>query len=109
MTQKKLLIELKKSGFPTTYNAFKSKVNPPYVVFIRPSSQNVSSDKRVHGSFQNYNVELYTSKKDLEAEKKVGDILSLIDPDFETTEVFIDSEKILQVTYSITVFQKVGS
>lgn len=109
MTQNDLLVELKKTGFPTAYNAFKSQVKPPFVVFIRPSFENVSSDNNVHGRFQNYNVELYTTEKDLIAEKKLEDILGMIDPDFEVIEDYIESEGLLQNTYSITIFEKVGS
>lgn len=109
MTIDKLLIELKTSGFPVAYNAFENEVKPPYITFIRPTSDNVSSDESVHGKFQNYNIELYTKKKDLEAEKKIEAILNKIDPDYDTIEVYIDTERLLQVTYSITIFEKVGN
>lgn len=108
MTQAKLQIELDKSGYPTVYGSFKERVEPPYIVFIRPSNENVSSDKKVYGKFQNYNIELYTKQKDLVAEKKLEDILGPIDPEYDTLEVYIDTEKLFMVTYSITIFEKVG-
>jgi hypothetical protein len=109
MTQNELKIELEKSGFPTVYNNFTKAKNPPYVIFISPSKTNVSSDSKIHGKFKNYNIELYTKKKDLDAEKKLEDIIGPIDPDYETLEVFIETEKLYQVTYSITIFEKVGN
>lgn len=109
MTQKELKIELEKSGYPTAYNSFEERQVPPYVTFIRPSSENVSSDSKVHGKFKNYNVELYTKKKDSIAEKKIEDIIGIIDPDYETLEVYIETEKMFQVTYSITILEKVGN
>lgn len=111
MTQEQLFTELKRAGFPVAYNSFDDKHDlpkPPYVVYLRIESDNVSSDEKVHGKFQNYHVELYTVKRDPVSEKKLEDILGIIDPEYETTEVYIDSERLLQVTYSITIFEKVG-
>lgn len=109
MTQAQLQVALDTSGYPTVYGSFKEPTKPPYIVFIRPSNENVSSDKKVHGKFQNYNVELYTKKKDLAAEKKLEDILGVIDPEYDTLETYIDTEKMYMVTYSITIFEKVGN
>jgi hypothetical protein len=109
MTQAELQIELDKSGYPTVYGSFKEPKAPPYVVFIRPSADTVSSDYKVHGKFQDYIVELYTKQKDLVAEKKLEDILGTIDPEYDTLEVYIDTEKLFLVTYSITIFEKVGN
>ena len=109
MTQEQLQVELDKSGYPTVYGSFKQPTKPPYVVFIRPSNDNVSSDYKVHGKFQDYIVELYTKQKDLVAEKKLEDIVGIIDPEYGTLETYIDSEKLYMVTYSITLFEKVGN
>lgn len=109
MTQDKLQVELDKSGYSTVYGSFKERVDPPYVVFTRPSNSNVSSDNKVHGKFQDYIVELYTEDKDLEAEKKLEEIIGDIDPEYETLETYIEAKKMYLVTYSITLFEKVGS
>lgn len=108
MTQAQLQLALDASGYPTVYGSFKEPKQPPYVVFIRPSAEPVSSDYKVHGKFESYIVELYTKQKDIVAEKKLEDIVGAIDPDYETLEVYIDTEKLFQVTYSITIFEKVG-
>ena len=109
MTQAELQTALDASGYPTVYGSFKDRVEPPYIVFIRPTADTVSSDYKVHGKYQNYNIELYTNKKDLVAEKKLEDIIGLIDPEYDTLETYIDTEKMYQVTYSITIFEKVGN
>ena len=109
MTQAELQIELDKSGYPTVYGSFKDRVEPPYIVFIRPTADTVSSDYKVHGKYQNYNIELYTNKKYLVAEKKLEDIIGLIDPEYDTLETYIDTEKLFMVTYSITIFEKGGN
>ena len=109
MNQTQLQAALDTSGYPTVYGSFKDRVEPPYIVFIRPTADTVSSDYKVHGKYQNYNIELYTNKKDLAAEKKLEDIIGLIDPEYDTLETYIDTEKMYQVTYSITIFEKVGN
>ena len=109
MNQTQLQAALDTSGYPTVYGSFKDRVEPPYIVFIRPTADTVSSDYKVHGKYQNYNIELYTNKKDLMAEKKLEDILGAIDPEYDTLETYIDTEKLFLITYSITIFEKVGN
>jgi hypothetical protein len=111
MTQSELFIQLKTTGYPVVYSHFDSNDNnpppePPYIVYFRLNDDNISSDAKVHGKFKNYQVELYTSIKDLAAERKLEAVLNEIDTEYETFETYIESERLYQVVYQITVIEK---
>lgn len=111
MTQAELKTLLSNIGYHVAYHHFIVDCNnpapvPPYIVYLRTSDSNISSDYQVHGKFKNYQVELYTTKKDLITEQKIEAILSTIDPDYETSETYIDSEKLYQVVYQIKVVER---
>ncbi len=106
MTQIELCNHLKSTGYPVAYHHFTTSPEPPYIVYIRTDDDNISSDNKVHGKFKNYQVELYTTKKDLEAEQKAEEILNTIDTDYKTSEAYIESEDLYQVVYQITLTER---
>lgn len=106
MTQIELCNQLKTIGYPVAYHHFTTSPEPPYIVYIRTNDDNISSDYKVHGKFKNYQVELYTVKKDLEAERKIEEILNTIDPEYKTFEEYIQSEQMYQVVYQIKVIER---
>lgn len=111
MTQSELLVQLKSTGYPSAYHHFivdakNPPPTPPYIVYIRTFDDNISSDYKVHGKFKNYQIELYTDKKDLLAEQKVEAVLNTIDTDYSTSETYIESEKLYQVIYQIKVIER---
>ena len=111
MTQAELLTQLKTVGFPAAYNKFIVDSThpapvPPYIIYLRAFDSNISSDYAVHGKFKNYQVELYTVKRDLAAEQKLEAVLNTIDPDYETTETYLESEELYQVIYQIKVTER---
>lgn len=112
MTHIELMEQLETIGYPVAYNSFVvDKNNPmpmpiPYICVLRTSDENISSDYKVHGKFKNYQIELYTDIKDLEAEKKVEEVLNTIDADYITSETYIESENLYQVVYQIKLLEK---
>ncbi len=106
MTQIELCNQLKTIGYPVAYHHFTTSPEPPYIVYIRTNDDNISSDYKVHGKIKNYQVELYTVKKDLEAERKIEEILNTIDPEYKTFEEYIQSEQMYQVVYQIKVIER---
>lgn len=111
MTQDELFTQLKTAGYPVAYHHFKTDKNnpppdPPYVVYKRAYDNNIASDSKVHGKFKNYQVELYTAKKDPVAEQKVEEVLEMIDTEYETSETYIESESLYQVVYQIKVIER---
>ncbi len=111
MTQAELFTQLKTTGYPVAYHHFKVDEKnplpvPPYIVYLRSFDNNISSDKKVHGKYKNYQIELYTGKKDLTAEQTLEAVLENIDADYETSETFIESEDLYQVIYQIKFVEK---
>lgn len=106
MTQAELYTALKSTGYPVAYHHFATAQSPPYIVYLRVFDNNISSDYAVHGKFKNYQIELYTDKKDLAAEKAVEAVLNNIDPDYETSETYIESENLYQVVYEIKIIER---
>ena len=111
MTQADLYAQLKTTGYLAAYHHFIVDSThpapvPPYIVYLRDFDSNVSSDYKVHGKFKNYQVELYTNKKDITAEQKLEAVLNPIDPDYKTTETYIESEGLYQVIYQIKVTER---
>ena len=51
----------------------------------------------------NINIELYTNKKDLEAEKKLEDVLNANEIMWDVTETYIDTEKVYQRVYETRI------
>jgi len=111
MTQAQLFELLKTVDFPVAYHHFIVDENnpppvPPYIIYLRTFDDNISSDEKVHGKFKNYQIELYTTKKDLTAEQNIELVLSEIDTDHETSETYIESEGLYQVVYQIKLVEK---
>ena len=92
---------LRTTGLPVAYHHFTSAPNPPYVVYLFAYSSNLGADDRVCEKFKNFQVELYTPKKDLASEKLIEDMFNANDIYWEKTETYIDSEGLYQVLYEI--------
>lgn len=99
---------LKATGYPVAYSHFtvtesNPVPNPPFITYLITDSSNVFADNKVYKKINNIQVELYTDKKDLQAEKKLEDILDQNEITYETTEIYIESEKLFQKIYEIGV------
>ncbi|EJL44026.1 hypothetical protein PMI08_02144 [Brevibacillus sp. CF112] len=103
MTLAELKNTLEKTGFPVTYSHFTSKVKPPFICFVVAYSTNFMADNEVYQEIENVQIELYTIKKDPAAERKVKEILQSNGLPYETTEIFIDSEKLFQKIFEVSM------
>ncbi|WP_437629275.1 hypothetical protein [Clostridium paraputrificum] len=106
MTLQELNEVLKGTGYPVAYSHFTSNPknplpSPPYITYLCPYSSNFMADNKVYKRVDNVQIELYTVKKDLEAEKKLEDILDKNDIAYEATEEWIESEKLFQKIYEV--------
>ena len=106
MTKKELEAQLESIGLPVAYKRFKKPPSPPFITYLRTSSENISSDFKVHGKKPTYAIELYTNDEDPVTEAKVEAILENIDPDYTTDETYIDSEKLFEVRYEIEIIDR---
>lgn len=106
MTLSDIYTILKATGYPVAYSHFTSTNNtplpsPPYIVYLSAYSSNLKADNKVYKKIDNLQVELYTAKKDLTAEKKLEDLLDQNEIAYESTEAWIDSEKLFQKIYEV--------
>lgn len=106
MTLNDIYTILKATGYPVAYSHFTATTNnplptPPYITHLSAYSSNLKADNRVYKKIDNIQIELYTTKKDLTAEKKLEDLLDTNEVAYESTETWIDSEKLFQKIYEV--------
>jgi hypothetical protein len=106
------LIELKEileaTGIPVAYSHFTAGDNepvpdPPFICYLVTYSANFHADNKVYQSVQTVQIELYTDKKDLDAEAKVEAALNDAEIPFQSTEIYIDSEQLFEKIYEVRV------
>lgn len=103
MTQAELYQALKSVGYPVAYGSFSSSVTPPFIVYQFAYSSDMIADNHNYVDIGNFQVELYTAKKDLAAEKKVQDKLKELGLPYRKFETYLDEEKIFQILYEIQI------
>ncbi|HDR6318317.1 hypothetical protein WAG12_26410 [Bacillus cereus] len=100
--------ELKKildaTGYPVAYSHFTATIGnpvpkPPFICYLVTGSPNMIADSKVHFKINDVNIELYTAKKDLVAEAKLEKVLDDNEIPYESSEIYIDSEKLFQKIY----------
>lgn len=101
MTEKELASMLQTIGVPIARNGFKKKQSPPYIVYTFAYSNNYAADSKVYLKRNNYQVELYTDKKEPGLELALENILDENEIIYDKTETYIATEDMLQVVYEI--------
>ena len=106
MTLSDIYTILKTAGYPVAYSHFTATTNnplptPPYITYLSAYSSNLKADNMVYEKIDNLQIELYTNKKDLAAEKKLEDLLDQNEIAYESTETWIDSEQLFQKIYEV--------
>jgi hypothetical protein len=94
---------LDETGFPVAYSHFSTPPSFPYICYLTTYSSNVFADDVVLHEIDNIQIELYTNKKDLVAEKKVKEVLNQYQLPYETTETYIETERIYQKIYEVSL------
>lgn len=105
MTEQEVLKMIKTTGLPVAYHHFGEGQEPdlPYLVYLYPGSNNFSADGSVYRDVNQLDIELYTEKKDLNAEKKLETVLKEHGFFYEKTETYLESEKMFEVLYEMEV------
>ncbi|MEG2429515.1 MAG: hypothetical protein RSA99_03955 [Oscillospiraceae bacterium] len=104
MKNNELFNKLKKSGLPVAYHHFSKSQAPPFLVYLVTSQSDYGADDINLLTKTNYRVELITDKKDLISENLIDNLLNFVE--FEKSEVYINEEKIYQVSYDFTIIEK---
>lgn len=89
-------------GLPNAYHHFAEGEAPdtPYIVYLIPQADNFAADGWAYYKINEVNFELYTDRKDLEAEAAVEEVLDGYGIFYDKSEVWIESEKMYEVLYS---------
>ena len=105
MTHEEVMQMLDETGIPYAYDHFAEgeSPDPPFICFLFPGSDNFSVDNIVYATFENLNIELYTDEKDPELETSVEAVLTEHELFWQKSEVWIESEKLYEVLYQMTV------
>lgn len=105
MTEREVFQIVKSIGFPTAYHHFEEGQEPekPYLVYMSPGTNNFAADGTVYQGINQLDIELYTERKELEAEKRVEAVLKEHGFFYEKTETYLESEKMYEVLYEMEV------
>jgi hypothetical protein len=104
MTLSELVQILKATGYPVAYSHFVGEPpSIPFLTYKEFDSSNFYADNRTWQRIRNINIELYTNKKDFQAEAMLETLLDAHDLAYETSETYIESEKLFQKVYEIGV------
>lgn len=98
----KLLEIIKAMGIPFAYDHFAEgeAVDPPFICYLLPDSDNFAADGRVYFKANEVHIELYTDTKDLSVEQQVEAVLDEHGIYYDRSEVWIESEKLYEVLYT---------
>ena len=105
MSHEEVMAMLSGLNIPYAYDHFAEgeAPEPPFICFLFPGSDNFSADNVVYAAFEELHIELYTDEKDPELEEQVEDLLAEYELYWQKTEVWIESEKLYEVLYRMTV------
>jgi hypothetical protein len=104
MTLPELYQLLKTTNYPVTYSHFNEPPSVPYITYLVAYSSNTFADNKVFQKVDNVQIELYTNKKDLNAESRLELVLDNYELPYDTTETFIESEGLFQKIYEVRLF-----
>lgn len=101
MNQTELYQGLQAIGYPVAYSHFTAEPKAPYLVYLFAYDGDFMADNINFLDVDNFQVELYTEKKDLAAEAKVKDKLKEMQLPYSAVETYLESEKMFQMVFTI--------
>lgn len=105
MTHAEVIALVTEMGLPFAYHHFAEgeSPDPPFIVFLYPNSDNFGADNIVYFERTDVDIELYTDEKNPTIEQTVEDVLNAHEIYWEKSETWIESERMYEVLYTITV------
>lgn len=105
MTYEGIYAMVKEAGFPTAYSHYAEgeSPSPPFLIFRTPASHNFRADAAVYRKILKLELELYTDRKDPEAEARVEDVLDSHGIFYNKHEIWIGPERLYEVLYEMEV------
>ena len=104
MKHKDLFKLLKELNIPVAYDHFENNkdLEPPFLAYREQVSDNFRADNIVYSAFLNYQLELVVSKKDVDLENKISNLLTENEIPYEKLdEVWDSNERIYHIFYEI--------
>lgn len=101
MKQTALYTSLQTLGLPVTYGEFLTPVTPPFIVYRFSYSNDVAADDFNCMEATNYQIELYTIKKNLTLESQIEALFKSLILPYRKFEFYIEEEKMRQIIYEI--------
>lgn len=107
MTYDAIAEMLEEAGLPLAYDHFAEgeSPDPPFLIFLFPSSDNFSADGKVYQKIDALHIELYTDRKQPDVESRLETVLDRHGIFYEKTEVWINTERLYEVLYSTEVLR----
>ena len=92
-------------GFPFAYHHFAEgeSPDPPFTLFLSPGENTFGADALMYVSFKRLHIELYTDEKSPDTEERVEEVLLRYNIYYTKSEVWIESEKLYEVLYTMEV------
>lgn len=105
MTYDEIVEMMQETGLPFAYDHFNEgeSPDPPFCVFLFPSSDNFAADGAVFQKIDELHIELYTDLKQPDVEAKVEKVLDSHGLFYDKSEVWIAQERLYEVLYSMEV------
>lgn len=96
---------IEEMGIPFAYDHFAEgeSPDPPFLCYLLPGSNNFAADGRVYYKINEVRIELYTDFKDVSLEEKVTAVLDNHGIFYEQSEVWIEEEKLYEVTFEFAM------
>ena len=92
---------LEQTNLPVAYHHYEDAPVLPYIVYLFDNSDNFCADDIVYEKINNYRVELYSNKKDIEAESMLETVLDDAFLYYDKYEEFIKEEDLYMVVYEL--------
>ena len=109
MTHEEILAMVNETKLTNAYDHFAEDgaPDPPYLVFLLPGRDDFLADNKAYLKVTTLTLELYTEYKDPDTEEQIEAVLESHEIIYDKSEVWIDSEKLYQVTYEMEVIYNV--
>lgn len=93
---------LQSTNLPCAYSHFKTKQDPPYIVYIGNGQETFEADNTHYWKTNSYQVEYYFTEKNEQNEASIEDALLNAGYLYEKSEdIFIESEGVFVIYYYI--------
>lgn len=101
MTIEELYQILITSNLPVAYDHFVGDMEPPFILYKCEPAEQFKADDKVYKRIYKYRIDLVTDNKDPVAEEALEEIFANNDIPWDKDELYINDEKIYQITYYI--------